>query len=88
MSQPAVATTRPSRTRASPTAQADALEEFAVSKSIAVKSKGTPPPSLRRVPPARRRAATGALRARRTGERAPGTTTGSDPAAVAPRPGV
>ena len=41
ISHPVVATTWPSRTRASPTAQADALLEFAVSKSIAVKSKGT-----------------------------------------------
>ena len=47
MSHPAVATTRPSRTRASPTAQADALLEFAVSKSIAVKSRGTTPESPR-----------------------------------------
>ena len=54
ISHPAVATTRPSRTRASPTAQADALLEFAVSKSIAVKSRGTPPES-----PARERAGDG-----------------------------
>ena len=41
ISHPAVATTRPPRTRARPTAQAEALLEFAVSKSIAVKSRGT-----------------------------------------------
>ena len=57
MSHPAVATTRPSRTRAKPTAQADALLEFAVSKSIAVKSRGTPPESPRAHDPRRRRAA-------------------------------
>ncbi|GAA4767697.1 hypothetical protein GCM10023351_08920 [Microbacterium gilvum] len=41
MSQEAVATTAPPRTRAIPTWQADSGREFAVSKSIAVKSRGT-----------------------------------------------
>lgn len=63
MSHPAVATTRPSRTRASPTAQADALLEFAVSKSIAVKSRGTHPESPRRGAGRRRRAADPGIRA-------------------------
>jgi len=37
MNQPALSTTRPSRTLTSPTEHAEALEELAVSKSIAVK---------------------------------------------------
>src|SRR5690554_2218523 len=41
MYQEALSTTRPSRTFTSPTEQALALEELAVSKSIAVKSSGT-----------------------------------------------
>src|SRR5690554_3454274 len=41
MNHDAVSTTRPSRTLTSPTEQAEALDEFAVSKSIAVKSSGT-----------------------------------------------
>ena len=57
MSHPAVATTRPPRTRASPTAQADAVLEFAVSKSIAVKSMGTGPASRAVRKRRRRRAA-------------------------------
>ena len=61
MSHPAVATTRPSRTRAKPTAQADALLEFAVSKSIAVKSRGTTPESPRAHDQRRRRAARAAM---------------------------
>ena len=68
MSHPAVATTRPSRTRAKPTAQADALLEFAVSKSIAVKSRGTPPESpraARSASEARRALATGLVSRRR-----------------------
>ncbi len=43
ISQPVRSTTRPARTLISPTEQADALLEFAVSKSIAVKSSGTVP---------------------------------------------
>ena len=46
ISQPVCATTTPSRTRTRPTEHADAGEEFAVSKSIAVKSRGTDPPSF------------------------------------------
>src|SRR5690606_10918420 len=45
MSHPVCATTTPSRTRTRPTEQADAGLEFAVSKSMAVKSRGTNPPS-------------------------------------------
>ena len=42
MSHPALSTTFPSRTFTMPTEQALALDELAVSKSIAVKSRGTP----------------------------------------------
>ncbi|AGW41929.1 excinuclease ABC subunit C [Leifsonia xyli subsp. cynodontis DSM 46306] len=58
MSHPARSTTRPCLTLTNPTEHADAAEEFAVSKSIAVKSRVTPTSS--HAPPTSARGATGA----------------------------